>query len=100
MKTVIMAGGFGTRLRPLTQSLPKPMVPVANLPMLHHIVNLLKKHDLKDYVTLLYFQPEEIKSYFKDGSEFGVSMKYLLAEDDFGTAGAVKAAEDFYQGNR
>ncbi len=95
-----MAGGFGTRLRPLTQSLPKPMVPVANLPMLHHIVNLLKKHDLKDYVTLLYFQPEEIKSYFKDGSEFGVSMKYLLAEDDFGTAGAVKAAEDFYQGNR
>ncbi len=100
MKTVIMAGGFGTRLRPLTQSLPKPMVPVANLPMLHHIVNLLKKHDLKDYVTLLYFQPEEIKSYFKDGADFGVNMKYLLAEDDFGTAGAVKAAEDFYQGDR
>ena len=100
MKTVIMAGGFGTRLRPLTQSLPKPMVPVANLPMLHHIVNLLKKHNLKDYITLLYFQPEEIKSYFKDGADFGVSMKYLLAEDDFGTAGAVKAAEDFYQGSR
>ena len=100
MKTVIMAGGFGTRLRPLTQSLPKPMVPVANLPMLHHIVNLLKKHNLTDYITLLYFQPEEIKGYFKDGTGFGVSMKYLLAEDDFGTAGAVKAAEDFYQGNR
>ncbi len=95
-----MAGGFGTRLRPLTQSLPKPMVPVANLPMLHHIVNLLKKHGLFDYVTLLYFQPEEIKSYFKDGSTFGVNMQYLLAEDDFGTAGAVKLAEDFYKNHR
>lgn len=100
MKTVIMAGGFGTRLRPLTQSLPKPMVPVANLPMLHHIVNLLKKHGLRDYVTLLYFQPEEIQNYFHDGTELGVTMKYLLAEDDLGTAGAVKNAEDLYHGNR
>lgn len=100
MKTVIMAGGFGTRLRPLTQSLPKPMVPVANLPMLHHIVNLLKRHNLRDYITLLYFQPEEIKSYFLDGKEFDVKMQYLLAEDDFGTAGAVKAAEHMFEGNR
>lgn len=100
MKTVIMAGGFGTRLRPLTQSLPKPMVPVANLPMLHHIVNLLKKHNLKDYVTLLYFQPEEIRNYFKDGSDFGVKMNYMIAEADYGTAGAVKYAEEFYKGSR
>ncbi len=100
MKTVIMAGGFGTRLRPLTQSLPKPMVPVANLPMLHHIVNLLKKHGLNDFITLLYFQPEEIKGYFKDGAGFGVTMKHVLAEDDLGTAGAVKNAEDHFHGNR
>ncbi len=100
MKTVIMAGGFGTRLRPLTQSLPKPMVPVANLPMLHHIVNLLKKHNLRDFVSLLYFQPEEIKNYFKDGSPFGAKMEYMIAEADYGTAGAVKHAEKFYKGNR
>ncbi len=100
MKTVIMAGGFGTRLRPLTQSLPKPMVPVANLPMLHHIVNLLKRHNLRELVTLLYFQPEEIKSYFKDGSDWGVKIDYMLAEADYGTAGAVKNAEQFFKGDR
>ena len=100
MKTVIMAGGFGTRLRPLTQTLPKPMVPVANLPMLHHIINLLKRHSLTECVSLLYFQPEEIKQYFRDGSDFGISMKYLLAEEDLGTAGSVKNAEDFYRDER
>lgn len=100
MKVVIMAGGFGTRLRPLTQSLPKPMVPVANRPMLHHIINLLKNHKLTDYITLLYFQPEEIKNYFKDGAEFGVRIRHLLAEDDLGTAGAVKNAERFFDGQR
>jgi mannose-1-phosphate guanylyltransferase/phosphomannomutase len=100
MKTVIMAGGFGTRLRPLTQTLPKPMVPVANLPMLHHIINLLKRHSLTDCVSLLYFQPEEIKQYFRDGSDFGISMKYLLAEEDLGTAGSVRNAEDFYRDER
>ncbi len=100
MKTVIMAGGFGTRLRPLTQTLPKPMVPVANLPMLHHIINLLKKYSLTDCVSLLYFQPEEIKQYFKDGTDFGISMKYLLAEEDLGTAGSVRNAEEFYHNER
>lgn len=100
MKTVIMAGGFGTRLRPLTQSLPKPMVPMANRPMLNHIVDLLKLHELKDYVTLLYFQPEEITNFFHDGSAFGVTMKYTQAQDDLGTAGSVKNAEEHFQGQR
>lgn len=95
MKTVIMAGGFGTRLRPLTSNLPKPMVLVANKPMMEHIINLLKKHNLFDLVVLLYFQPEEITSYFGDGQRFGVKIQYVFAEEDYGTAGSVKNAEKF-----
>ena len=93
MKTVIMAGGFGTRLRPLSSSLPKPMVLMANKPMMEHTINLLREHDLTDIVALLYFQPEEIKSYFDDGSKFGVRIEYVQAYEDYGTAGAVKNAE-------
>jgi len=94
-KAVIMAGGFGTRLRPLTMSIPKPMVSVANRPMMGHIVELLKKHGITDVVSLLYFQPEHITSYFGDGSAHGISMRYMTAEADFGTAGSVKNAEEF-----
>jgi mannose-1-phosphate guanylyltransferase/phosphomannomutase len=93
MKAVIMAGGFGTRLRPLSCSIPKPMVYVANKPMMEHIVNLLKKHGLIDLVVLLYFQAETIKRYFGDGSRFGVNIEYVQAQEDYGTAGAVKNAQ-------
>lgn len=91
-KAVIMAGGFGTRLRPITMNLPKPMVPMMNVPMMEHIVNLLKKHSITDIVSLLYFQPEKITSYFGNGSAFGISMKYMQAQADYGTAGAVRYA--------
>ncbi|MBM4179406.1 MAG: nucleotidyltransferase [Ignavibacteria bacterium] len=94
-KAVIMAGGFGTRLRPLTMSSPKPMVPVANRPMMEHIVELLKKYGIHDVVSLLYFQPEHITEYFADGVDHGISMRYMLAEADFGTAGSVKNAQQF-----
>jgi mannose-1-phosphate guanylyltransferase/phosphomannomutase len=94
-KAVIMAGGFGTRLRPLTMSSPKPMVPVANRPMMEHIVELLKKSGIRDVVSLLYFQPEHITEYFADGSSHGISMGYMLAEADYGTAGSVKNAQQF-----
>ncbi len=93
MKAVIMAGGFGTRLRPITCSLPKPMVPVANVPMMEHIVTLLKKYDLTRITSVLYFQPDIITRYFSDGSDFGVDMKYVMATADFGTAGSIKNAE-------
>ncbi len=93
MKAVIMAGGFGTRLRPLTCNLPKPMVPMANRPMMEHIVELLVKHDFNEAVTMLYFSPEEISNHFQDGKKFGLKMKYLIPQADFGTAGCVKAAE-------
>ncbi len=91
-KAVIMAGGFGTRLRPLTMTIPKPMVSVLNVPMVEHIINLLKRHDINDLVTLLYFQPESITNYFDDGSKWDVTMNYVHAQADYGTAGAVKNA--------
>ncbi|MGK2904920.1 MAG: sugar phosphate nucleotidyltransferase [Desulfuromonadales bacterium] len=92
MKAVIMAGGFGTRIHPLTISMPKPMIPLVNRPIMEHIVNLLKRHGITDLVLLLFHQPEEIKKYFSDGSEFGVHITYVTPLEDFGTAGAVKAA--------
>lgn len=90
-----MAGGFGTRLRPLTNNMPKPMVPIVNVPMLEHVITLLKKHEITDFVMLLYYQPEIIKRYFEDGSKFGVSIKYIVPDKDYGTAGAVKLSEEF-----
>ncbi|MDR2708462.1 MAG: mannose-1-phosphate guanyltransferase [Elusimicrobiota bacterium] len=93
MQAVIMAGGFGTRLRPITCNIPKPMAPMANEPMLCHIINLLKNHSFKDLTMLLYYQPEVIQNYFKDGKGFGVNVKYLRPEGDLGTAGSVKFAQ-------
>ena len=92
MKAVLMAGGFGTRLRPLTINLPKPMVPVGNLPIMEHVVSLLAKHGITDITSLLYFQPEIIRDYFEDGSRFGVNMTYVQPDEDYGTAGAVRHA--------
>ncbi len=89
-----MAGGFGTRLRPLTMHLPKPMVPLLNKPMMEHIVNLLKEHNFHDLTSLLFFHPDAITSYFGDGSEFDISMKYVRAEADYGTAGSVRNATE------
>lgn len=91
-KAVIMAGGFGTRLRPLTMNIPKPMVPILNYPMIEHIINLLKKHGIYEIVSLLYFQPEKISSYFEDGVKYGVNINYVTASADYGTAGSVKNA--------
>ena len=98
MKAAIMAGGFGTRLRPLTSNIPKPMIPVANKPMMEHVVDLLRDHGITDLVTLLHFQPELIEGHFGDGSEFGVRMIYVNAAEDYGTAGAVKNAERHFEG--
>jgi mannose-1-phosphate guanylyltransferase / phosphomannomutase len=94
MKAVVMAGGFGTRLRPLTEKLPKPMAHVANRPMMEHVVRLLAKAGIRDLEVLLYFFPEKITSYFGDGAPWGVRMNHITAETDYGTAGAVKYAED------
>jgi mannose-1-phosphate guanylyltransferase/phosphomannomutase len=92
MQAVIMAGGFGTRLRPITCTIPKPMAPMANSPMLVHIVNLLKKHKFTDLTMMLYYQPEIITNYFSDGANFGAKINYLRPDSDLGTAGSVKFA--------
>lgn len=92
MKAVIMAGGFGTRLRPLTCNIPKPMVPMVNRPMMQHIVDLLTAHGFDDIVSLLYYHPAAIRNYFGDGSAHGIRMQYMQAEADFGTAGSVRNA--------
>ena len=94
MKAIIMAGGFGTRLRPLTMNLPKPMVPMMNRPTMEHIVRLLTRHGMKEITSLLYFHPDAIISHFGDGSAFGCSMDYIRAEADFGTAGSVRNATE------
>jgi mannose-1-phosphate guanylyltransferase / phosphomannomutase len=95
MKAVIMAGGFGTRLRPLTMNIPKPMVPVMNKPMMHHIVDLLRDHGINEIVSTLFFQPDAIINYFGDGSKFNVTMHHIQATEDYGTAGSVKHAQDY-----
>ncbi|MCK4643156.1 NTP transferase domain-containing protein [bacterium] len=92
MKGVILAGGFGTRLRPLTYNIPKPMVPVVNVPIMEHNLRLLKKHGIKDLIVILYYQGDTIKDYFKDGSQWGVKITYHKADSDYGTAGALKDA--------
>ena len=92
MKAVILVGGLGTRLRPLTCNTPKPMVPLMNKPMMHHIVSLLKKHGMNDIIATLFYSPEAITGYFGDGSALGVKMQYVRAEADYGTAGSVRNA--------
>jgi len=95
MKAVIMAGGSGTRLRPLTNGLPKPMVPVANKPIAEHIVQLLKRHDFRDVIFTLYYLPDAIRDYFGNGFDFGVKIGYSVEEGTpLGTAGCVKAIQD------
>jgi mannose-1-phosphate guanylyltransferase/phosphomannomutase len=93
MKAIIMAGGQGTRLRPLTSNQPKPMIRIVNLPCMEHIVNLLARHNVTDIAVTLQFMPEEIQDYFGDGSDWGVNMRYSVEDAPAGTAGSVKMAE-------
>lgn len=89
-----MAGGEGTRLRPLTSNQPKPMLPMANRPMMEHVVALLRQHGYEDIVVTVAFMANTIRSYFGDGSEFGVRMVYATEETPLGTAGSVRNARD------
>lgn len=94
MKAVIMAGGEGTRLRPLTSNAPKPMMPLVNEPMMEHIVRLLRSHGFDDIVVTVAFLANHIRAYFGDGSEYGVRMVYATEETPLGTAGSVRNAMD------
>ncbi|HEY6752575.1 MAG TPA: NDP-sugar synthase [Rubrobacteraceae bacterium] len=94
MKAVIMAGGKGTRLRPLTSNQPKPMISIVNKPCMEHIVDLLKRHGFEDVVVTLEYMPEVIQGYFGNGSEWGMNIEYSVEEEPLGTAGSVKDVED------
>ncbi len=92
-----MAGGEGTRLRPLTSNMPKPMLPMANRPMMEHVVRLLRAHGITEIVVTVAFMASAIRTYFGDGSELGVRMVYATEEAPLGTAGSVRNARDELQ---
>jgi mannose-1-phosphate guanylyltransferase / phosphomannomutase len=94
MKAVVMAGGEGTRLRPLTSNQPKPMVPIVGKPCMEHILELLKEHGLDDVIVTVAFLPQAIRSYFGDGESLGLEIEYSVEESPLGTAGSVRLASD------
>lgn len=96
MHAVIMAGGKGTRLAPLTDHAPKPMMPILDKPILRYIIELLKKHGVNDITVTLGYMANQIIESFGDGKELGVRLRYTVEKEPLGTAGSVKsAASDF-----
>ncbi len=94
MKAVVMAGGEGSRLRPLTIRRPKPMVPIAGKPVMEHILNLLKRHGITEVVVTVQYLASSIEDYFGNGSQLGMRITYSHEDVPLGTAGSVKNAED------
>jgi NDP-sugar pyrophosphorylase family protein len=95
MQVVILAGGLGTRLWPLTREVPKPMVPVAGLPYLEHQLRLLAKQGLQDVLILTAYLGEQIEEYFGDGARLGLSIRYVREPEPLGTGGALREARRF-----
>jgi len=94
VKAVVMAGGEGTRLRPMTANQPKPMLPVVNRPIMEHVLRLLRRHGFDETVVTVQFLASMVRNYFGDGEDFGMSLQYATEETPLGTAGSVKNAED------
>jgi mannose-1-phosphate guanylyltransferase len=96
MRAMILAAGLGTRLRPITYAMPKPMVPVLNRPVMEHIVRLLARHGFREAIANLHWFPETIEAHFGDGSEFGIELSYSREERLLGTSGGVRNAAGFF----
>lgn len=96
MKALFLAGGLGTRLRPITNYLPKPMVPILGKPLLERNIENLKRHGVDEIVLSTCYKPHKIKEYFGDGSKLGVKISYISEDVPLGTAGAIKNAEEFF----
>jgi mannose-1-phosphate guanylyltransferase/phosphomannomutase len=94
VKAVVMAGGEGTRLRPLTSNQPKPMVPIVGKPCMEHILELLKQHGLEEVIVTVAFMPQAIRGYFGNGDNLGLSIEYSVEESPLGTAGSVRLASN------
>lgn len=97
MQVVILAGGLGTRLRPLTYEIPKPMVPVKGRPFLEHQIKMLKKNGLSDFVLCVGYLGDKIKKYFKNGESLGINILYSEEKIPLGTGGALKNAKDLLE---
>ncbi len=95
MKAVVLAGGLGTRLRPLTLKTPKPMLLLGDKPILEHLINWIEKNGVKSIVLCVSYHKEKIQEYFKDGKKFGVKIEYAVSEKPLSTAGQLKTAEEF-----
>src|SRR5688572_24016555 len=98
MKALILAGGEGTRLRPLTLAMPKPVVPVVNVPFLRYQLELLHKHGVTEVILSLGYQPKKIEAVLGDGSGIGMKIHYVVEQDPLGTGGAYKNAEALLDG--
>jgi mannose-1-phosphate guanylyltransferase len=96
---MVLAAGLGTRLRPITYAMPKPMVPVLNRPVMEHIVRLLAGHGFSEAIANLHWFPETIEGHFGDGSAFGVELTYSREEALLGTSGGVRNAAEFLGGS-
>jgi mannose-1-phosphate guanylyltransferase len=92
MKALILVGGEGTRLRPLTYTVPKAMLPILNKPFLEHVIQYLKKHNIGEVILAMCYLPQAIKGYFGNGERWGIKIEYVIEETPLGTAGAVKNA--------
>jgi len=95
MRAMILAAGLGTRLRPITYAMPKPMVPVLNRPVMEHIVRLLARHGFGEAIANLHWFPRTIEGHFGDGSDFGIELSYSREEQLLGTSGGVRNAAGF-----
>lgn len=96
MKALFLAGGFGTRLKPITNDLPKPMVPIMGKPLLERNIENLKKHGVDEIVLSTCYKPYKIEEHFEDGKKFGVKISYISEDVPLGTAGAIKNAQRFF----
>jgi mannose-1-phosphate guanylyltransferase len=98
VKAILLAAGLGTRLRPLTYELPKPMVPILGRPVMEHIMRLMARHEFDDVVANLHYFPDLIRDYFGDGSRQGIRLVYSYEEELLGTAGGVRNVRDHFGG--
>jgi mannose-1-phosphate guanylyltransferase len=98
MRAMVLAAGLGTRLRPITYEIPKPLAPILNRPVMEHILDLLRKHGFTDAIVNLSHLPEQIRERFGDGSGHGLSLSYSVEEELLGTAGGVRNVAEFFAG--
>lgn len=98
-QALILAGGEGTRLRPFTYEIPKPLIPIKGKPMLEHIITHLASYGVKKFVLSVGYMSEKIISHFGDGTKFGVNIEYIIEKERLGTAGPLRLAKDYLDGD-